>query len=150
VLKVRAVRILTVDPRRPDDPRAARVLAELEDPGRPLEVTGERNPNCIEIQFSGAKLDFDTLKLGSSMKVTERRSRSSPPGERLIEMPENTIRYVVSGFPDGQYVVELFGDPPAPIRSTEGDRLDGEPRRLPSGNDEPGGTFAFEFVTRFG
>jgi hypothetical protein len=50
--------------------------------------------------------------------------------------------------PLGRYRVTLVGDGRPAILSQEGIRLDGEPLRLPSGDDSEGGNFVF--TTRVG
>jgi hypothetical protein len=137
LLKVGAVRFLNAQ---------EQVIAEMADPGTVLSLRAEREPAIIEVEFAGAQVDFATVVLDRTFRV---EGGQTPPQE-IERRPGNVVRWRTAIIPQGTYRVTLVGDGDPAIASQAGRRLDGEPARLPSGNDQEGGDFRFAFTVRLG
>ena len=135
LLKVNSVQILMV-------PQGA-VLETLQNLTQPLVVSGE--PNAIQVEFN-RPIDINTVVDGQTFVVRGPDSDSLFAGE-IVNIADSTVRWVGHNrFTSGEYSITLVGNggigSPA-ITSTEGQRLDGEPKQLPSGDNKEGGNFRF-------
>jgi hypothetical protein len=143
-LKVSSVQILSVqgDPSGPGE-----VLATMEDPSQPLTVQAQQQPNTIEVEFSDT-VSGETVIDGSTF-IVEREDGEFVSGQ-IVQISGNTIRWsglLVQTFTN--FLVTLVGDGPPAITTNEGQRLDGEPLRLPSGDNTAGGNFVFRLSRVF-
>jgi hypothetical protein len=102
----------------------------------------------IEVRFAGAAVNAATVLDQQTFKVevesTNSMSLMLVPGQVTGLLPNNTVRWDGILQP-GTYTVTLKGNDSSPIISTNGQPLDGEPKQLPSGDDQPGGDFFFKF-----
>ena len=123
------------------------VVFEMQDPGDPIVLPLQQEINTIEVRFVNAGLNFDSVTANRTFTVRSATTPTPLPG-RIVNRPDNTVRWVLvqgGAFTTGTYIVELVGDGSPAITSQQGRRLDGEPTQLPSGNNQEGGTFRFQF-----
>jgi hypothetical protein len=121
--------------------------------------TGAR-PNVIEIEFTGGTVNKESVKQATSFLV-----RRTVPGavpqlqEGTLSWPSaSVVRWQALTRPaPGTYSVALLAgiDPltnqpaTAKVSAADGSALDGEPSKLPSGNNASGGTFFFTVLMSF-
>ena len=145
IFKVSGVRILHTNS-GPDDPNPG-VLGTLTitTTSAGIEVPASASPNAIEIQFTTAP-DANSLVSGKTV-VVNRSTGAGVPGDTRFVAGNTTVRWVLTGagaagLTQDRYFVSLKGSDNLAI-TANGVALDGEPTRLPSGNNAPGGDFDF-------
>lgn len=112
------------------------------------------NLNVIEIEFTGGPVNKESVKQGGTFLV--RRTAAGAPAqlqEGQLSWPSASVVRWTSAAPlsRGSYSVALLSGndpitsqpPVAKITAADGRGLDGEPSRLPSGNNAADGTFFF-------
>lgn len=113
---------------------------------------GIPRPNVIEIEFTGGPVNKGTVKANASFIVRRIAQGAVPVDGRLDWMSDSVLRWTPStALTRGNYsVVLLSGIDPITnqagtlkIAGTDGRGLDGEPTKLPSGNNTADGTFFF-------
>ena len=136
------------------------VQADLKDPASQFNFSPADPVSVIKVVFS-QPVDVTTVTAGGlkadpktfSFLVLDNIGDYVPGSISQMANPNEvvfTIDDKLLTFKNAKYMVTLFGniDPdglrPA-ISDTSGNRLDGEPSQLPSGDDSEGGDFVFKF-----
>ena len=135
LLKVVGARVRSLQP----NPNQPRILAELSDPALPLNVSSAEVPDIVEIDFN-AHPDTGTLD-ASTFQVLD---GGVPISGQVVQLSTTKVRFIASTAlqPATNYTVTVRGTT-APTVMYQGNRLDGEPVGLPSGNGTEGGDFSF-------
>jgi Family of unknown function (DUF6519) len=148
MLKVSGVRILSVGG-APNNPTPV-VLITMTNPQQTISLSPTAGANAIEVQFT-APPDMTSVVSGGSFVVANATNNVTQPGQILFMPNASTARWVFQSasaaplLPSGSYRVTLRGNGTSVITS-QGARLDGEPKQLPSGDNVAGGDFMFTFT----
>jgi hypothetical protein len=119
-----------------------------------IQLPAGLRPNVVEIEFTGGPVNQNSVKQGGTFLV--RRAGAGAPTQLLegvLSWPSASVVRWTSATPlsQGSYSVALLaGSDPlttqptaAKITAADGSGLDGDPGKLPSGNNAADGTFFF-------
>jgi hypothetical protein len=129
----------------PADPEVE--VAVMRDPRQPVPVPARGRANAIEVGFTpDARVEPRSLQDQVTVVVVGPAGRV--PGRIAPVAGANAFRWTAAEQQEfrGEFKVGLIGDGTSAIVSTDGKRLDGEPRALPSGDGNEGGNFEFAFT----
>ena len=135
---------------RPTNPQAVVVgNGDMPNPPGPLSVKVDEAPDAIEVEFTNAPVDQASVIANQTFFVVNALG-AQVPGQ-VVHMPGNIARWArleAATVTEGDYRVVLVGNGTTTIVGPGGLPLDGEPRQLPSGNDQGGGNFVFVLQVR--
>jgi len=118
-----------------------------------IQLPGGARPSAVEIEFTGGPVNKDSVKPKQTFVL--RRTTVGTPVQVLegsLTWPtDSVVRMSTAPLGPGRYSVALLAgiDPvtnqpvTAKVTATDGLGLDGEPSKLPSGNNAADGTFFF-------
>ncbi|MFL6336473.1 MAG: hypothetical protein ACJ754_24485 [Pyrinomonadaceae bacterium] len=153
LLKVKRVTIIRRNPPTTGGP-AETVVFEARDGAfnNQIQLSGVGLVSTIEIEFTGGPVNQDSVRQGSSFVVRRLGAAVQLQAGQLQWMSGSVVRWnATTPLSRGSYSVALLSglDPvtnqaaSSKILAIDGRTLDGEPTRLPSGNNAADGTFFF-------
>jgi hypothetical protein len=114
-------------------------IVKLSAPG-PMVISTTHEPTTISIAFKGGYVDDNSVLLGSNVVVKEAGGAEPAFDHTSIGGGKAERLKLTAGIlSPGTYTVTVSGEPPSPVKSTDGEALDA------SGDGSPGGVFSATF-----
>jgi hypothetical protein len=114
-------------------------IVKLSAPGA-MVISTTHEPTTISVAFKGGYVDDNSILLGSNVVVKEAGGAEPAFDHTSIGGGQAERLKLTAGIlSPGTYTVTVSGEPPSPVKSTDGEALDA------SGDGSPGGVFSATF-----